>query len=368
MKQFINHLKGSKFKFLVYFLSGLFLFFVSLYPDKYIQLPLLAQLSAASFFVGVNIFTSVFWDDFKVRFENRSLRKEINDITDKSTSILSAKEYELNELRSVIVQFLEFSEVFRDRIVKYLELNETYLCIAKSSEGLSDVFNALDVKQQLPFSKVLSNWPGSIKPFEKMQLYLLPISTLKRFKTTNTRKWINQNIIPKVKKEREEFLRNLPARKKRLAEDFSYKYISIVIRKNSIEYDSLHRKFNKSFVDNIIKHQSKKRIAKLTDRLTEVITAKNFFLLVDWSSFAKLNTEQRRLVKSKKQQLYEEFSKNNINTLIDISTISNEELEKIFRKVYRNQFTKKKYLNLAVKIISGTAHVLSVLRNAGVKI
>jgi hypothetical protein len=193
----LNRLRSDLPKLSVHLASGVFLFFVALYPDQYKVWSTGAQVLVAFIVVGANVVAGVFWDDLKVQLENRALRKEIGDIADRSSAVLRAKDTELADLRKVIVQFLEYSEVFREKIVKYLELNEDYLCIAKSSEGLSDVFNALDVKQQLPFSKVLAEWPGSIKPFEKMHLYLLPASRLKGFSAGNAREWIQKNIIPR---------------------------------------------------------------------------------------------------------------------------------------------------------------------------
>lgn len=363
-----DRLRSDLPKWTLHLTSGVLVFFVALYPDQFKAMSFGVQILAAFMVVGANVVAGVFWDDLKAQIENRALRKEIGDINERSTAVLHAKDTELADLRKVIVQFLEYSEVFREKIVKYLELNEDYLCVAKSSEGLSDVFNSLDVKQQLPFSKVLAEWPGSIKPFENMHLYLLPASRLKGFSAGNAREWIQKNIIPKVRDERVAFLESLPRAQRRLAEEFAYKYIAIAVRKNSIEYDSLRRKFNKSFVDNIIEHQSRKRIAKLTDRLTEVITAKDFLLLVDWSSFAPLNNDQKGLLREKKQELYEELSANEVNTLTDIAKVSEDDLANIFKRVYKTKFTQKKYANLARKVIAGTDGVLAVLRSAGVKI
>lgn len=103
---------------------------------------------------------------------------------------------ELSDLQKVVVSFLEYSEIYRQKVKDHLNLNEDFLCIAKSSEGLSEVFNEMDERTMLPFGKVLNQIPGSIKPFENMAIFLIPVRSLPGISEKNIRKYIDKRIVP----------------------------------------------------------------------------------------------------------------------------------------------------------------------------
>lgn len=367
MKEVFRHLWKYKFRYIGYLIVPLFFIFTSLYSEEFKKLPIFIQIASPIFFIIINIILDNS-DKIKLQLQNHLLKDELFKVRKQVKHIQQIKEHEIDKIKNVLVAFIEYAEIYRHKVIKYLNLEEDYLCIAKSSEGLSNIFNKMKDKKMLPFSKVLYEWPGSIKPFERMGIYLIPIRNLKNFSPKNIRGWIKQYLIPKALNERKKFLAKLPKKLSKMADEFSYKYIAFTVRKHSIQYDFLNRKFNKEFTQTFMAMQSAKKIVKFSNDLMEVIRAKDFFLLVEWSAFAKLNTDQKKLIEGKKDKLHQILIQNDIFTLLDIAKLSKVDLGKLLRKAFGKKTTKRKTENLAEKIIDGSNHVLNVLRTAGVNI
>lgn len=367
LRTFIKYVWDSKERYAIYILISLFVFIGSSYFELirtwsiFIQTPLLATY----FFIERVL------KDFEPDKEDsqiKYLKKELYVVRKQVKQVEQIKESEKKEIEDVLVAFIENSEIYKKKIIKYLDLEEDYLCIAKSSEGLSEIFKNMEKKPMLPFSRVLYKWPGSIKPFGNMGIYFIPVKNLNDFDINEVRKWVNENVIPKVEQERENFLNGLPQRLSKLADEFSYKYIAFTVKKHSIQYDFKNRKFSKDFIITFIKAQPPKGIVKMSNELGDVVKAKDFFLLVEWSAFAKLNSDQNKLIKEEKIKIYDELVENNILTLIDLSKLSSEVLGAIFKHSLGRKITDRKAKNLAKKIIDGSIHVLKVLRASGVNV
>lgn len=367
IKASIKYVWKNRKRYTVYIIVSLFVFFGSNFIESiqtwsiYIQIPLLIIYS----------FIEIVMRDFEPDKEDsqlKYLKKELYSARKQAKLVGQIKDSEKKEIEDVLVAFIENSEIYKKKIIKYLDLEEDYLCIAKSSEGLSEIFKKMEEKPMLPFSKILYEWPGSIKPFGNMSIYFIPVKNLDDFNINEVRKWVNENIIPKVEQERERFLNGLPQSLSKLSDKFSYKYIAFTVKKHSIQYDFKNRKFSKDFIITFIKAQPPKRIVKMSNELGEIVKAKDFFLLVEWSAFVKLNKDQNELIKERKIKIYDELVENNILTLIDLSKLSSETLGTIFKNSLGVKITNLKAKNLAKKIIDGSTHVLKVLRASGVNV
>ncbi|APH42448.1 Uncharacterized protein A9P81_2874 [Leptospira interrogans serovar Copenhageni/Icterohaemorrhagiae] len=369
MNKILEELKDRWLRILLSLLVSTYLFYVSIYPELFKSWNLIVQIIATLVIGFLNLLLAAAWDVVSIALKNQLLNIENIGLRSELENIEKLKGAELSDLKKVIVNFLEHSYAYQEKVLKYLKMKGRFLCVTKSSEGLSDVFNQLpEPKPQLPFSKVLSDLPGSIKPFERMNIHFIPLENLKNFNELKIKDWIDKNIIPKVFKERETFLSSLDKSIRSLAGEFSYKYVAFVVERDSMEYETKNRKFNRDFISIFIGKQDKQRTAKLAKDLVTIIRAKEFFQLVDWSAFVDLNPDQKKIFEEKKNKLYSELSKRELHRFSDIAQISEQDLTKIIFKAFGNKTTQKKANNIAKKIKFGTGQVSDVLRKSGISI
>lgn len=353
-----------KTKTILVIVAEAFIIGIAFYTDFIRLFPVWMQLLLFLGLASLHLLAEYIFDYTKERAINWRLEREKEDLKLETTKTKK----ELSDLQKVVVSFLEYSEIYRQKVKDHLNLNEDFLCIAKSSEGLSDVFNEMDERTMLPFGKVLSQIPGSIKPFENMAVFLIPVRSLPGISEKNIRKYIDKKIIPAVEKERKRFLDVLPKKLSVKAEDLSFKYIAFLIRRDVIAYDTLNRKFNREFNAFIVLEQSGKNLERMKTSLEEVVKTKDILMLVDWSSFTKLNNEQSKLIADNKQRIYDELSKSGITTLSDISTKSNDEFFNALWPAIKRKTTKRKAEHLAKKVVEGTKTTVDILRKNGVNI
>ncbi len=276
------------------------------------------------------------------------------------------KTNQLASLRRLMISFMEHSHIYREKIKNRLRLNEDFLCIVKSSEGLSDVFDALKEKKPLPFTKVLMDIPGSIKPFEIMGMFLIPVKSLPGIRTQPVREFIDSEIIPKVIAERKEFLSKVPKLVARKADDLSFKYIAFFVSRNNIAHEARNRKFNKIFNTFIVNEQFGADFKAMKSELASVIKTKELLQLVDWKTFAKLNREQGDLVEHYKEKINSSFTEKGIEELHDLSKLDYKDLQSILWPIVRRKSTKQKVANLSNKIIDGARDTIQTLKENGV--
>ncbi len=353
-----------KTKTILVIVAEAFIIGTAFYTDFVTRFPFWAQILLFIDLASMHLIAGDLFDYVKERAANWRLEREKEDLKLEKTKT----QKELSDLQKVVVAFLEYSEIYRQKVKDHLNLNEDFLCIAKSSEGLSDVFDEMKEKTMLPFGRVLSQIPGSIKPFENMAIFLIPVSSLPGISEKNIRKYIDKRIVPVVEKERKRFLDVLPRRLSLKAEDLSFKYIAFLIRRDVIAYDTLNRKFNREFNAFIVSEQSGKNLERMKTSLAEVVKTRDILMLVDWSSFAKLNKEQSKLITDNKQRIYDELSRNGITTLSDISAKSNDDFFNALWPAIKRKTTKKKAENLARKVVDGTKVTVNILRKNGVNI
>lgn len=337
---------------------------IAFYTDFIKDFPLWVQIALFVGLASLHLIAGYVFDYTKEQAANWRLEREKEDLKLEKTKT----QKELSDLQRVVVSFLEYSEIYRQKVRDHLNLNEDLLCIVKSSEGLSAVFNEMDEGTIFPFGKVLSEIPGSVRPFERIALFLIPVRSLPGLTEKNIRKYIDKKIIPEVKKEREIFLKNVPKKISKKADSFSYKYVAFLLRRDAIAYDTLNRKFDREFNEFIVTEQSGKNLEKMKNSLEEVIKVKDVLLLTDWSSFTKLNKEQANFIRENKQSIVQTLDKNSVSSLVDISKKSSEELLEIIWTVINKKITRKKAENLTKKIVDGTRETVTILRKNGVNI
>jgi hypothetical protein len=346
------------------YLVGASTLFVALYVEEIRQLHISLQvllilvLSALQPIAGSTI------DYFRER------RARASFLRDKRLLVLEKErtQAELDEFRQVVASFLEHAEVYRDRVKDYLKLGEDYLCVIKSSEGLSKVWTQLENRVMLPFGSVLLRIPGCVKPFERIGMFLIPLGSLPGLNEWNVRAYFAKHIIPEVEKERERFLRTSGIRASRDAEPFSYKYMAFPVRKGAISFDTHNRKFNREFNVFIVAHQVGASYARMRQTLAEVVKAKDILARVNWSSFAGFNSEQRRIVEEKRRRMSDVLAAAGIDTLAKVADAAPERLCELVWPVLRRQTTRVKALNICKRLADGAGRTVGVLRKHGVEI
>lgn len=350
---------------MIYFVISIFFFYVTIYPNDYAKLPKTVQILVfAVFFVG-NVFAGTFIDEFRYGQIFQILKKEKKTLE----GILRTKTTNVEELQRLIARFINYSVIYKSNIIDKLNIDEEFLCIIKSSEGFGKIWNKLDEKSMLPFTKVLSEWPGSVKPFENDGFFIIPIKNAIGIKKKQIRSWVTEKVIPKVKKEREKFIKNLPKELRNEVDNFSYKYIAFILRKNSIDYDHENRKFNDPFLQFIIQNQGKRTLSSITENLKGIITVKDVFTAVEWDAFIEdLNDEQSDLIHKNRKKLSDLLAKKGIKGIKALSAVSEDDLKKVVAKALGSETTPIKSKNIANKIILGSKNVVRILNTAGVEL
>ena len=337
---------------------------VAVYYDVIRDLPPALQGLLIAIVGSLQTATSGIYDYLRMQAENIRLKGEEGKLK------LEAHEAhrQLDEFKEVVVSFLEHSSVYRERIKEELKLKEDYLCIVKSSEGLGEVYNATEVRERFPFGAVLRRLPGAVQPFERIALFLIPIASLPGINEWNIQTYISKRIIPEVRREREEFLARLPRRVASRAEEFSYKYIAFPLRKGTIAYEVLNRKFNREFIAFVVDEQTGAGYRTMKRELQQLVRTKDLLSQVNWASFADLNPERRAFVEGNRERMSAELTRVGKGKLSDIAKLTPEELQAILSPVLRKRITDKKLLNLSGKLVEGASHTVDVLRRNGISL
>jgi len=335
---------------------------IALYVQEIRHLPSALQLLLIAFLAMVQSITGRTFDYIREKTANIKLRSEADQVR------LSERQTrrDLDELKQVVVSFLEHSEIYREKIKDHLRLAEDYLCIVKSSEGLSGVFNAMDRKEMLPFASVLMRIPGTVRPFERIGLFLIPIKSLPGINEWNIRSYVGKQIIPKVEEERERFLGKSSPEVAAKADPFSYKYMAFVLRRGSIAYDVLNRKFNREFNAFIVDGQPDASYAAMKNELARVVKTKELLALVNWASFADLNEAQRTLVEQCRLEMSLALSRAGVNTLPQLAEMPPQQFVEAVWAVLRDKSTERKVSNIATKVVAGARNTVDILRRNGV--
>lgn len=353
---------SARLRFIVTVLVNLSILMVALYWSLLDESPFLVQFLVISAAAVFQTFTGNTYDYLNAQIANARLRSERDqmELTSAETSI------HLDELREVIAEFLEHSEIYRERVKDHLKLQEDYLCIAKSSEGLSDVFNALVKKVRMPFATTLMKIPGTVKPFERMGMFLVPVASLPGINERNIQTYISRKIIPEVQKERRRFLRRPRTDPNVRPEKFSYKYVAFLLRKGSISYEVENRKFNREFNAFVVNGQSGINYRRVKSELTRFVKTRDLLALVNWASFADLNRDQKKLVEKNKVRMSDALNRHEIGTLKNVADSSPEELFEILWPVLRRKTTERKAKNILTKVIEGAQNTVGVLERNGI--
>jgi len=352
----------EKLKFVISYFVNLCVLGGAFYVDEFRTLPLEWQVVLIASVAAIQSATGSTIEYIKEKAANAALRTRAQDLE----LLEKGTRRELDEFREVVVSFLEYSELYREKVKDRLQLVEDCLCVVKSSEGLSQVFQEMEKKEMLPFGSVLSRIPGSVKPFERQGVFLVPVSSLPGIAEGNVRTYMAKKIIPKVESERANFLSRLPSSIARKAEPLSYKYIAFLLRRGAIAYDTENRKFNREFVAFIISQQSRSSMANLKRELQDIVRTKELLALVNWSTFVNLNREQAGLIEAVQLKLATALDSASIGTLSSLSKSTIENLQKAIWPVVRRRTTKRKAKNLSKKIIEGARHTVEVLQRYGV--
>lgn len=300
----------------------------------------------------------------KNKYDSHKLQSENLDLHEN----LQTTKRALSDLERVFVNFIEYSEHYKSRVINLLGVAEDYVCIAKASEGLSDVFKAMEEKEMLPFGRVLKRIPGSLKPFERMAMFFIPISSLPGLNANNLKPYIDEKIIAAVRADRQLFLADLPPAQRKLADEFSYKYIAFFIRRNSIVFGAVNRKFQREFTEFLVTKTDKKNRKQMKSVLMETIRNKELFRIIDWRAFVALNEEREEAINKYRDQINQSLSNIGVAGLADLSAKTAEELMPVFKSVLkRSGLTERKIENLVKKIVADLSNLKHILSQNGIR-
>lgn len=356
--------RTAKLKVVLQGVINLGILALATYVDEFRELPSIVQITVLILVAILLTSTGNALDYLREKAANIEMRAEAQKLKLGNT----VTRRELDELKQVVAEFLEHSEIYRERVKDQLKLTEDYLCIAKSSEGLSAVWNSLVEKVRTPFTTVLMRIPGTVKPFENMAFFFVPLASLRGMNEWNIREYIGREFIPEVKRERLRFLRRPRTDATAKADKFSYKYMAFLIKKGSIVYDVRNRKFNREFNAFIVDEQVGGSFRRIKRELANLVKTKDLLALANWASFADLNRAQKAFVEKNRGIMSAELSDQNIGNLADIAGLTAAQLLEALWPVLRHRISRRKALNICKKVTSGAQHTVQVLERSGVKL
>jgi len=107
----------------------------------------------------------------------------------------------------------------------------------------------------------------------------------------------------------------------------------------------------------------------MTAQLEEADKTKDVLTLVDWSSFAKMNNEQKEFVDANKDKINDQLKLSGFSRLTDFYEKSEDDFYRAVRRVFtKKKVSKKRTENLAKKIVEGARGTIDILRKNGVNI
>jgi hypothetical protein len=353
---------SDKLKLLISYGVNFGVLLAALFVEEIRQLPSLLVLALVTVLAGVQSATGNTIDYIREKTSNERLRRQATRLRLNQAQTRR----QLDEFQQIVLSFLEHSQIYRERIKDQLKLTEDYLCIVKSSEGLSDVFTSMERKEMLPFGALLMRIPGTIRPFENIGMFLVPITSLPGINEWNVRAYIDKAIIPEVENEREAFLARLPRRVSKRAEPLSYKYLAFLLRRGAIAHGVQNRKFNREFNASIVESQSSADFSTMKDALAEMVRARDLLALVNWASFARLNEEQRALVERHRESMSAQLREAGIESLATLAETDHEQVLNVIWPVLVRRTTKRKALNISKRVVEGARTTVEVLRRNGI--
>jgi hypothetical protein len=282
-----------------------------------------------------------------------------------------AHQAELRGFRELLVAFIDKGLFFPEKIKELMSSRTRYVCVAKSSEGLSQVFQALQAAgsaTMLPFTTVLHSLPGSVRPFERMDLYFIPVRSIPVRRGSSLRRWMEKDILPAVERERTRFLAGLPRKIANLAEPSAYKYIAFFIDSDSLIADRKRRKFSSDFLGAFITARSDSELKSVKAEFTKYIAAKDLALTMEWHLLVKTDAEKSQLLQKKRTRISEEFRRAGVLSLSDLVPEKAGQIAKALRKACGVALTEKKSTNLTDKIVSECIKIRETLNRAQISL
>ena len=88
-------------------------------------------------FASILFFILSNFDILKIGFDNFMLTKKLED---KEKLILNMV-IKIDELNDVIITFLQDGKLSKEKIIKEFAIEEDYVCVIKSSEGFSEIWD-----------------------------------------------------------------------------------------------------------------------------------------------------------------------------------------------------------------------------------
>lgn len=346
--------------------AALYLAYIGIYAEQYRDWP-----RAVGILVTVCVLAAGWWAaNSDIVTVARSLGRSELELLQKSTQIEQMRlehSAEVGDFRRLLISFVDKGLFFSDNIRELLTGRAKYVCVAKSSEGLSEVFTALQRAgkgQPLPFTQILSEIPGALRPFERMDMFLIPVRSIPHRRGASLRHWMNRKILPAVRARRKDFLAELPRNIARLAEEEAYKFVAFYIDSESLIADQRCRKFNKDFVTSLLGSTSDSDLKPVKAEFADYIRAKDLALRMEWHLLVRTN--RAKLLEAKRSRISEELRRTGLSSLSDLRSENAEKLATALKKATGRALTPRTSLNLANKLIGECDSIRRTLAQAGI--
>jgi hypothetical protein len=358
------HFGGNTAKFALTLLIGSIAQLVAWYAVAVRGLPYWAQGLTAVALVAATLLVRAAFDVLPLQQRIWAQERQI-DLIDNQ---VSQSQQALSEIQRIMVNFLEHSSIYQDKVLDHLKLREDFVCVVKYGEGLSEVWRRLQIKERLPFTTVLASIPGSIQPFDNIDLFLIPTRSLPGIGNTPLRQYIDANIVPLVRAERRKFMRR-HADLAQYAEDFSFRWMAFFLRKDAIAHGTLNRRFGYDFRAFVVGQQTGDSFHNMRSALGKVVKTKEILRLVSWASFADLSPERKGLLDRNSVRINSALEEQNIRDLPGLMTLTPGQLAHVIwsslPRAEKMKSSKKKTLNTAKKVLEGVDQTVRVLRANG---
>src|SRR3990170_316772 len=114
MKEIWPEVLKNKPRLIVTGITTFFMSFVPFYGEWFTSVHLLIQILMVLLVVVANIVFSGFSAEIQLAIKNRRLQEQLGTLRSEFSTVASAKDSELTELKDVIVSFVEHSHTYQD--------------------------------------------------------------------------------------------------------------------------------------------------------------------------------------------------------------------------------------------------------------
>jgi hypothetical protein len=320
------------------------------------------------------IFTN--WD--KVKYGFSIIKKETYDSLKHNYEEIQADK---KELVNVISKFFNDGKFNKNRIAEKLNINPSdYFVVVKTSENLEFVYTRkkeLNSKMRLPkfpLGSILQEIKGSLRPFQNMDLFFIPYSSIPRKYGFNHSKWLKTILIPRIEPKRIQFIDEIKIRLRLTIEEIdslkkvAFTIVSFDISSNTIFAETLNNHVSSDLL--YLVRNDKSFINAYATKIGLYLKSSELLNSIEWQTLVDIGDKYIEALNRESTKIGIELNKIGISRLVDLSEISEKTFQSILFKImrYKYKWTEKVALNNSKKITTQLKIIIRVLRKSNVKI